>query len=259
MNGSTIDVPTPDGVADCYLTAPASAGAHPGVLFIIDAIGLRARIEEMADRIAAQGYVVLAPNVFYRAGRAPLWEAPDLHDPDSRGRFFQSLGPLMAALTPVAVAGDGGAYLNKLGELTDGPVGITGYCFGGWLGWMIAAAHPDRVAALGGFHTGRMVADDEDSPHLLAPRVRGEVYWGHADQDQSMTAENIATLDQAMDDAGVRQQPSSTRVRSTATRCPTWAPTTKRPPSGTSRRYSRSFTEQSQGKGIAGAPRVRVG
>ena len=38
---------------------------------------------------------------------------------------------------------------------------------------MIAAAHPDRVAALGGFHTGRMVTDHENSPHLLAPHVRG--------------------------------------------------------------------------------------
>jgi carboxymethylenebutenolidase len=169
----------------------------------VDAIGLRPRIEEMADRIAAQGYLVLAPNVFYRAGRAPLWETPDLHDPESRGRFFESLGPLMRPLTPTAAATDGGAYLNKLEELTSGPVGITGYCFGGRLGWMIAASHPDRVAALGGFHTGRMVTGDGDSPHLLAPRVGAEVYWGHADQDQSMTPENIATLDQAMDNAGV--------------------------------------------------------
>jgi carboxymethylenebutenolidase len=203
MNGSIIDVPTPDGVADCYLTQPAGDGAHPGVLFMIDAIGLRPRIEEMADRIAEQGYVVLAPNVFYRAGRAPLWETPDLNDPESRGRFFQTLGPLMGTLTPAAVAADGGAYLNRLGELAQGAVGITGYCFGGRLGWIIAAAHPDRVAALGGFHAGRMVTDGDDSPHLLAPDVRAEVYWGHADEDQSMTPENIATLDQAMDDAGV--------------------------------------------------------
>jgi carboxymethylenebutenolidase len=204
MNGSTIDVPTPDGVADCYLTKAAGDGPHPGVLFMIDAIGLRPRIEEMADRIAGQGYVVLAPNVFYRAGRAPLWETPDLHDPDARVKFFRSIGPLIGALTPGAVAADGGAYLNKLADLTGGPIGITGYCFGGWLGWMIAATYPDRVAALGGFHTGRMVTDDEHSAHLLAPRVRGEVYWGHADQDPSMTPEHVATLDQAMDDAGVR-------------------------------------------------------
>jgi carboxymethylenebutenolidase len=204
MNASTIDVDTPDGVADCYLTGPADDRARPGVLFMMDAIGLRPRIEEMADRIAAEGYVVLAPNVFYRAGRAPLWETPDLHDRDSRGRFFRTLGPLMGALTPAAVTADGGAYLDKLGELSDDPFGVTGYCFGGWMGWTIAAAYPDRVSALGGFHTGRMVTGDEDSAHLLAPRVRAEVYWGHADQDQSMTAENIATLDQAMNDASVR-------------------------------------------------------
>ncbi len=215
MSGSTIDVPTPAGVADCYLTKPAGDGSHRGVLFMIDAIGLRPRIAEMADRIAAHGYVVLTPNVFYRAGRAPLWETPDLDDPESRRQFFQSLGPLMGALTPAAIAADGGAYLDKLGELTDGPAGITGYCLGGRLGWMIAAAHPDRVAALGGFHTGRMVTDkqesprllvtdQQESPHLLAPHIRAEVYWGHADRDLSMTAENIARLDQAMDDAGVR-------------------------------------------------------
>jgi carboxymethylenebutenolidase len=204
MNGSIIDVPTRDGVADCYLTKPAGDGAHPGVLFVMDAIGLRPRIEEMADRIAARGYIVLVPNVFYRGGRAPLWETPDLDDSEARGRFFRTLGPLMGALTPEAVAADGRAYLDRLAELSDGPVGVTGYCFGGWLGWMVAAAHPDRVAAIGGFHTGRMVTDDQDSAHLLAVRVRGEVYWGHADQDPSMTAQNIAALDQAMDDAGVR-------------------------------------------------------
>lgn len=204
MNSSTIDVPTPDGIADCYLAGPADEGAYPGVLFVMDAIGLRPRIEEMADRIAAQGYVVLAPNVFYRAGRAPLWETPSLHDPDARSSFFRTLGPLMGALTPAAVVADGGAYLDKLGELTGGPVGVTGYCFGGWMGWTIAAAYPDRVAAVGGFHTGRMVTDEGDSAHLLAPRIRAEVYWGHADQDQSMTAENIAVLDEAMNNAGLR-------------------------------------------------------
>ena len=121
MNGSTVDVPTPDGVADCYLTSPDD-GAHPGVLLMIDAIGLRPRIEEMADRIAAQGYVVLAPNVFYRAGRAPLWDPPNLSDAESRAAFMQTLGSVVGPLTPEAVARDGGAYLEKLGEHSRGPV-----------------------------------------------------------------------------------------------------------------------------------------
>ena len=204
MNSSTIDVATPDGVADCYVTQPDGEGRHPGVLLMIDAIGLRPRIEEMADRIATEGYVVLAPNVFYRAGRAPLWDTPDLADPESRAAFMETLGPLLGSMTRDRISADGGAYLGTLAELAEGPVGITGYCMGGRLAWTIAAEQPDRVAAVGGFHTGRMVTDEPDSPHTLAPSVKAEVYWGHADQDGSMTPENIAALDEAMDAAGVR-------------------------------------------------------
>src|SRR3954454_13273600 len=95
MASSTVDITTPDGVADAYFASPDGAGDHPGVLLIMDAFGLRPRIEEMADRIAAQGYVVLAPNVFYRAGRTPLFDVPDLTDADARAAFFEQIRPLM--------------------------------------------------------------------------------------------------------------------------------------------------------------------
>jgi carboxymethylenebutenolidase len=202
MNGSTIDVATPDGVADSYLVRP-DAGNHPAVLFMIDAIGLRPRIEEMADRIAGQGYTVLAPNVFYRAGRAPMFEMPDLTNPDNRAGFFEKIRPLMQALTKQRMESDGGAYLDKLADVAPGPVAVTGYCMGGRFGWTIAASHPDRVAALGGFHTGGLVNDTPESPHLLADKVNAEVYFGHADQDQNMTPEQISRLDSALDSAGV--------------------------------------------------------
>jgi carboxymethylenebutenolidase len=198
-----IDVETPDGVADCYLTRPDDDAPHPGVLFVIDAIGLRGQTKQMADRIAAQGYVVLAPNIFYRAGRAPIWPDVNLADPAARAEFMQTLGPISSALTPAAMSSDGGAYLGKLAELSEGKIGITGYCMGGRHGWQIAASYPDRVAALGGFHTGGMVTDADDSPHLRAPEVQATVYWGHADNDQGMTPESIATLNAAMDDAGI--------------------------------------------------------
>jgi carboxymethylenebutenolidase len=204
MNRTTIDVPTPDGVADCYLTRPDDS-PHPGVLFMIDAIGLRPRIEEMADRIAGQGYVVMAPNVFYRAGRAPLWKTPELADPEARGKFFQKLQPLMAELTIERVSADGHAYAERLIQESSGaPIAITGYCLGGRLAWIIAANEGDKVAAVAGFHTGRMVTDEPQSPHTLAPKVKAEVYWGHADNDESMSPEHVATLDRAMDEAGVR-------------------------------------------------------
>jgi len=67
----------------------------------------------------------------------------------------------------------------------------------------IATAHPDRVAALAGFHAGGLVTDDEDSPHRSASELTAEVYLGHADNDPSMTPENIAALEHALDEADV--------------------------------------------------------
>jgi carboxymethylenebutenolidase len=203
MKSSTVDVQTPDGTADAYLTRPGDDAAHPGVLLIMDAFGLRRRIEDMADRIAAHGYVVLAPNVFYRAGRAPVLPLPDFTDPDNRAGFMEKVRPLMAELTPERAASDGHAYLGFLNEQAPGPVGITGYCMGARLGWRIAAAEGDRVAALAGFHGGGLVTDAPDSPHRSAAALKAELYFGHADQDQSMTPEQIATLDRALDEAGV--------------------------------------------------------
>ena len=205
MQSETVEVRTADGVADAYLTRPdEDGGSLPGVLFIMDAIGLRPRIEAMADRIAARGYTVLAPNFFYRGGRAPVVPVGDLKDPNrDRAAFMGQVRPLIEQLTPGALVSDGGAYLGYLAEVAPGPVGITGYCMGARAGWRIAAAHPDRVAALGGFHAGGLVTDASDSPHLSADELDAELYFGHADQDPNMTPDQIAVLDRALDQAGV--------------------------------------------------------
>ena len=204
MKSKAVEITTPDGVADAYLARPDDP-PHAGVLYIMDAYGLRPTIEEMADRIAAGGYVVLAPNVFYRAGRAPVLPLPDQTDSEQRASFFKSLRPLIEQLTPEGLAGDGAAYLDYLGEVASpGPVAITGYCMGVRVGWRIASANPDRVAALAGFHAGGLVTDAPDSPHRTAADLKAELYFGFADQDPSMTAEQIATLERSLGEAGAR-------------------------------------------------------
>jgi carboxymethylenebutenolidase len=202
MSGELIDVETEDGVADAYLVGTGGDEKRPAVLLIVDAFGLRPQIEGMADRIADAGYVVLAPNVFYRAGRAPVLSLDGLDDPEKRGPLLEKLRPLMAELTTERIERDARAYLDVLEDAGKGPVAITGYCMGGRLGWRIVAAHGERVAALGAFHTGGLVTDDADSPHLSAGDLSADLYFGFADNDGSMTAENIETLEGALDSAG---------------------------------------------------------
>ena len=207
MTTSSIDVPTPDGSADALLTTPDDGGPHPGVLVWMDAFGLRPRMAEMAERIAGEGYVVLVPNAFYRRGRAPVMDLGDLRDPEARGTLFETLGPMIAELTPELVVRDAGAYLDHLAGLPavcDGPMGVVGYCFGGGLALRTAAHRPDRVAAAAAFHPARLATDAPDSPHRLAGSIRAEVYVASADQDPGMPAEQQRLLDEALTAAGVR-------------------------------------------------------
>ncbi|UTI64293.1 dienelactone hydrolase family protein [Paraconexibacter antarcticus] len=204
MRSAMVDVPTPDGTADAYLTRPETGDELPGVLFLIDAIGLRDRTKAMADRVASWGYVVLAPNILYRHGRAPVLPTPDLADPDARAAFMTQLGPMLADFTKANMEADGRAYLDALQQhAAPGPLGLTGYCIGGRFAFRLAAAEPGRVAAAGCFHAGGVATGEPDSPHLSAAGIAAELYLGHADNDQNMTPEQIATIDAALDAAGV--------------------------------------------------------
>ncbi|MGG2461105.1 dienelactone hydrolase family protein [Streptomyces sp. RGM 3693] len=207
VQGVSLDLPTPDGTADAYFAHPDDGAPHPGVLLYMDAFGLRPRLEEMARRLAGHGYAVLVPNVLHRAGRAPLVELPEHINPAERPELFHQLMPLIEALTPELAMRDAGAYLDWLAAsplVADGPVGATGYCMGGVLALRTAAAYPDRVAAVGSFHAGRLVTEAEDSPHRLLDRITAELYFGHADQDASLPTEQIQALERALDVAGIR-------------------------------------------------------
>ncbi|WP_406308994.1 dienelactone hydrolase family protein [Streptomyces sp. NBC_00623] len=207
VRGTSVDIPTQDGVADAYLTHPDDSSPHPAVLLYMDAFGLRPHLKKMADRLARAGYTVLVPNVFYRHGRAPVVELPDVIDPVRRPEIFERIGPIMNSLTPDLAMRDADACLRWLTACpltTDGPVGITGYCMGARLALRTAGTYPERVAAMAGFHGGRLATDSPDSPHLLADRITAELYFGHADQDPSLPPEQINRLDEALTAAGVR-------------------------------------------------------
>ncbi len=205
-----IEIPTPDGPAEAYVARPAVAPqrAHlPGVLLFMDAIGLRPRIEDMADRIAGWGYVVLVPHLFHRLGRAAeLAPSEDLRKPGVREAFFADAMPRVRTLTAQVSQRDIAAYLSALHGLpgvADSPVGVVGYCMGARLAVRAAGSHPDEVAAAAGFHGGGLVTEDEDSPHRALDGARAEFVFGHADNDRSMPPEAVSELGSTLAAAGL--------------------------------------------------------
>ena len=209
VQGTAVDIPTADGTADAYLAHPDDGAAHPAVLVFMDAFGLRPQLRSMADRLAAEGYTVLVPNVFHRHGRAPLFDLPAFIDPGARPELFQRIVPVMQALTSDLAMRDAGAVLSWLdghSAVADGPVALTGYCMGARLSLLTAGTYPDQVAAAAGFHGGRLATDTPDSPHLVAGKVTAELYFGHADQDPSLPEEQIERLEEALTSAGVRHR-----------------------------------------------------
>lgn len=207
MTGALIDVAVPGGAAEAWLSRPAGDGDHPGVLLLMDAFGVRPQVQQMADRVAGWGYVVMAPNVFHRDGSiAELAPDVDLRDQEAAAPYRAQAFARVRRLTSADVEPDLEAYadaLLRLPGVADGPIGVTGYCMGARLALRLACLRPEDVSACGCFHGGRLATEHDDSPHRGLSRARAAFVLGHADKDRSMPADDIARLDRALDDVGL--------------------------------------------------------
>ena len=195
---------TADGTCPVVLATPQGPGPWPGIVMYPDAGGVRPALRDMAARLASLGYAVLLPDVYYRNGAwAPFDMKAVFADEAERTRLFA----MMRAITPAVMAADAGAFFDYLAtrpEVAGDRFGTTGYCMGGRTSLMVAGKVPDRVAAAMSFHGGGLAsAEDPDSPHLLAGRIRAAVYVGAAENDPSYTPEQSEMLDAALTAAGV--------------------------------------------------------
>jgi len=200
------EIRTRDGSCPVSVFHPAGAGPWPAVIFCMDGLGIRPALFDMAERLAESGYVVLLPDFFYRAGpHEPLDPKVVLGSPDGR----KALAPLLASITQPLAAQDAAAFFDYLDERKDvkgKKVGTTGYCMGGGISLTLAGHYPDRVAAAASFHGGNLATDLPTSPHLLAPKIKAEVYVAGADKDNSYPVEMEKRLDKALTDAGVKHR-----------------------------------------------------
>jgi carboxymethylenebutenolidase len=137
----------------------------------MDGLGIRPTLVDMGQRLANGGYVVLLPDLFYRAGP---------YEPLEPKKVFAA-GDVRSALAHLLGSTDN----RRAAEDTK------------------AGTYPDRIAAAASFHGGNLATDSELSPHLLAPRMRGRLYVAGADQDDSYPQEMAERLEKALSDAGV--------------------------------------------------------
>ena len=203
VTAADVEVPTPDGTADCHFVHPAS-GVHPGVLIWPDALGLRPAFEQMGRRLAESGYAVLVVNPYYRTEKAPvLPEGASFRDEATRKKIF----PLMRSLTPETIVTDARAFVGFLDAQDavagDRAMGTMGYCMGGSMTMRTAAAFPNRIGAGASFHGGRLVTDSPDSPHLLVDRIRAHYLFAIAENDDQKDPEAKTVLRDAFAAAGL--------------------------------------------------------
>ncbi|MFM7784325.1 MAG: dienelactone hydrolase family protein [Gammaproteobacteria bacterium] len=198
-------IDTPDGRCDAAFLHPAS-GKHPGILFWTDALGLRPAMRAMARRLAAEGYAVLVPNPYYRNERAPVVDSAnfDFARPEDRRRIFALMGTLSDNDVVRRDAAAFVAFLDAQAAVdTTRMLGTQGYCMGGRLVFLTAAALPDRVGSGASFHGGGLVTDDAGSPHRLLPKIKARLYVAVAADDDSADPAAKDTLRAAMQAAGV--------------------------------------------------------
>ncbi|WP_429091822.1 dienelactone hydrolase family protein [Aminobacter sp. BE322] len=195
-----IEAKTPDGVARAGLFRSTDK-VRAGVILYMDAFGPRPALDQMAERLAGQGYVVLVPDLFYRAGAYGPFDAKTAF---AEEKTRTELRALIGGTTQAMTMRDTGAFIEALvAEGVSGSIGTVGYCMGGSRALNAAAAQPDRIVAAASFHGGNLAGDAPDSPHRNAARLKARVYVGSAGVDGSFPPEQSALLAEALRSAGV--------------------------------------------------------
>ncbi len=193
-----IDIPTADGSMNSFVVHPEEGGPHPVVLFWMDAPGKREELHQMARRIAAVGYFVVLPNLYYR-------RAPDYVLPDRSEASMAAMYALMDSLDRATTHCDMQALLAHVDAhpaADAGRVGAVGYCMSGPFVVWAAADFADRLQCIAVVHGARMATAAPDSPHRLAAQLRCESYVACAEIDRWAPPADIAQLEAGLAASG---------------------------------------------------------
>ncbi|WP_454778410.1 dienelactone hydrolase family protein [Georgenia muralis] len=181
---ASVTIPTGDGDMPAHLWLPPS-GTGPGLVVLQEIFGVSDYIRSRSADLAALGYVVLAPEIYWRLDEAGLDESGD--------DFLERAMGLVARVDwPRAVA-DAVAALGALrgrAEVTAG-TGVLGFCFGGGLAFEVAAhADPDALVAYYGSALPQLLD--------LAPAVRAPSLHHFGTEDAYIPMETVERIREAV-------------------------------------------------------------
>jgi len=194
-----VEISTPDGPMGGHLVLPEGGGPLPAVLVYMEIFGVNSHIRDVTERVAAEGYVALAPDYFHRT--APGIELG--YDDDGMAKGMQLLGQLKAD-EMIADARAAIDYLDARPEVASGRIGAMGFCIGGHMTYLTACTTDVKAAA--SYYGGGIAASrgpgGAESTLSRTPGIRGRVNCYFGGQDAMIPQDQVDAIRAALDATG---------------------------------------------------------
>ncbi len=188
---STIQLSTPDGKMEVYEARPKDGGARPAIVVLMEAFGLNNHIKDVTERVAREGYVAIAPDLYHRE--------PERIIPYKE---LQKAIGVMNRLQDPKVMEDVGAVISHLKSqsyVKSGSLGVTGFCMGGRFTYLTAAHHNKDIRAAVAFYGGGIPMGNP-SPLDRTGEINCPVTLFFGAKDQLIPQEHVEKIVKALTD-----------------------------------------------------------
>ncbi len=193
-----VDVKGEGGTMPVYECRPKGAGPFPAVIVVMEAFGLNTHIKDVAGRVAQEGYVTAAPDLYYRE-KERVFPYTNL---DAAIKAMNKLVDDKVMQDIGAVIG----YLKKQGGVRAERMGTVGFCMGGRVTFLTACKHPQDVKAAVSFYGGGIAAGGPTPPLSFAERISCPILCLFGDQDPLIPRDQVTKIDETLKRLGKRYE-----------------------------------------------------